>query len=219
MNFYQQLQHETADERQSLHAAPIVQAAIDGRVSREQYIDFLVRAYHHVRHTTPLMMAAGARLSFDQGWLRRALLDYAEEELGHDEWILSDIAAVGGDAGAVQSSAPDFDTDVMIAYAYDTVTRRNPVGLLGMVHVLEGTSVSLASTVAASLQKELVLPGSAFTYLTSHGSLDVAHVAHFEALVNQLRSPADQRCVVASAKTMFRLYGNVLQGVETQVTA
>lgn len=83
---------------------------------------------------------------------------YAAEELGHDEWIRSDIEAVGGNATTVRESAPDFDTDVMVAYAYDLVMRRNPIGLLGMVYVLEGTSVRLASTVAASLQKGLKLP-------------------------------------------------------------
>lgn len=42
-------------------------------------------------------------------------------------------------AAAVRASRPDFDTDVMVAYAYDTVMRRNPVGFFGMVYVLERT--------------------------------------------------------------------------------
>ena len=42
----------------------------------------------------------------------------------------------------------------MVAYAYDTVQRRNPVGFFGMVYVLEGTSVALALSAAdASRQR------------------------------------------------------------------
>ena len=37
-------------------------------------------------------------------------------------------------------------TELMVAYAYDTIARGNPVGFFGMVHVLEGTSVSRVAT-------------------------------------------------------------------------
>ncbi len=36
----------------------------------------------------------------------------------------------------------------MVAYVYDYIARRNPVGFFGMVHVLEGTSTALATTAA-----------------------------------------------------------------------
>ena len=104
----------------------------------------------------------------------------------------------------------------MVAYAYDAVMRRNPVGLLGMVYVLEGTSVALALSVAEALQRSLGLPASAFTYLTSHGELDRQHIAHFAGLIEQLDDPVDRQCVAASARDFFRLYGNVLRGVAVE---
>ncbi len=216
MDFYQQLQQATNDERASLLATPLITAALDGRVNRRHYISFLSRAFHHVKHTVPLLMACGARLPDRQEWLRSAVAHYIEEEIGHHEWILNDIAAAGGDAEAVRASDPDFDTDLMVAYAYDTVTRRNPVGLFGMVYVLEGTSVSLASKAASVLQEALDLPPGAFTYLSSHGALDVEHIGHFEQLVNRLDAPADREAVVSNASAFFRLYGNVLRSVDLQ---
>ena len=160
-------------------------------------------------------MACGARLRADQAWLRAAIAHYIEEEIGHEQWILDDIANAGGNAAAVYASAPDGDTELMVAYAYDTVMRGNPVGLFGMVFVLEGTSVSLASDIAALLQKQLDLPATAFSYLTSHGALDVEHLGDFERLVNKLDS-TDQDCVLHCAKRFFHLYGNVLRGVDAQ---
>ena len=216
MNFYQQLQHATVDERATLLSTPLISAALAGQVNRQHYISFLTRAFHHVKHTVPLLMACGARLPDRQEWLRSAVAHYIEEELGHHEWILSDIAAAGGDAAAVRASAPDFDTDVMVAYAYDTVMRRNPVGFFGMVYVLEGTSVSLASNAARALQDALDLPPGAFSYLSSHGALDVEHIGDFEQLVNRLDTPSDRDAVVAHAKSFFRLYGNVFRSIDIE---
>jgi len=214
MNFYQQLQEATAHERDSLLAAPIIGAAMRGQVNRQQYVSFLTRAFHHVKHTVPLLMACGTRLPDSQEWVRVAVAHYIEEEIGHHEWILNDIAAAGGDAEAVRGSQPDFDTDVMVAYAYDTVLRRNPVGLFGMVYVLEGTSVSLATNAAGILQNTLDLPASAFTYLSSHGALDIEHMGHFENLVNKLDNPLDRLAIEQGAKVFFRLYGNVFRSIQ-----
>jgi heme oxygenase len=101
----------------------------------------------------------------------------------------------------------------MVAYAYDTVMRRNPVGLFGMVYVLEGTSVSLASNAAGTLAQALDLPGSAFSYLSSHGALDIEHMGDFENLVNKLENPLDRQAVEDGAKVFFRLYGNVFRSI------
>lgn len=219
MDFYSQLQRNTASERSELLSSPIVTAALNGRVNRQHYMSFLKRAFHHVKHTPSLLMACGARLTDNQEWLRGEVAHYIEEEVGHHEWILNDVSAIGGDAEAVRASQPDFNTDVMVAYAYDTVMRRNPVGLFGMVYVLEGTSVSLASSVAAILPETLDLPSSAFTYLSSHGTLDVEHIGHFENLINRLETPAERACVEDCAKVFFRLYGGVLRGIEIEEQA
>ena len=219
MSFYQQLQQATAGERATLLASPVITAALSGAVRRPHYLSFLERAFHHVKHTVPLLMACGARLPDHQEWLRGAIAHYIEEEIGHHEWILNDIAAAGGDAAAVRASAPDFDTEVMVACAYDQVMRRNPVGFFGMVYVLEGTSVSLASNAAKVLQGAIDLPATAFSYLSSHGALDVEHLGDFESLVNRLETQHDRDAVVHCAKTFFRLYGNVLRSVNIEAGA
>ena len=110
MNFYDQLQQETESERQGLLSVPLIQRGARGEISLDEYIGFLSQAYHHVKHTVPLLMACGSRLGDHQEWLREALAEYIEEELGHQEWILNDITACGGDAEAVRHSAPNFST-------------------------------------------------------------------------------------------------------------
>lgn len=213
MSFHAQLLQQTGQARMGLLAAPIIQGCLRGEVSLPSYIAFLTEAYHHVKHTVPLLQACQAALPAHHAWLKPALDEYVEEEKGHEEWILDDIRACGGDAEAVRRGRPGHAAEVMVAYAYDTIHRGNPLGFFGMVHVLEGTSVSLALLAADSIQKPLGLPDAAFSYLRSHGTLDQEHTAHFQLLMDRIEDPQDQADIVHGAKAFFRLYGDVFRGL------
>ncbi len=212
MSFYEHLSQATAHERAQLLAAPAIADCLRGQVSREAYLAFLGQAYHHVRHTTPLLMAVGSRLPDRLEWLRRPVAEYIEEEIGHEEWILSDIAAAGGDAAAVRRSQPDLPAEVMVAYAYDLANRGNPAGFFGMVFVLEGTSVALALHAADQIQDALDLPDNAFTYLRSHGTLDQEHTRHLAALLERMEEK-DQDEVLRRARVFYKLYGDLFRAL------
>jgi pyrroloquinoline quinone (PQQ) biosynthesis protein C len=212
-DFYDHLLADTEAERNELLSIPFVRHGWQGRLSLDSYIAFLEQAYHHVKHTTPLLMACGSRIPHDREWLRAAMAEYIEEEVGHQEWILNDIAACGGDPERVRRDRPGMAAELMVAYAYHTIERGNPVGFLGMVLVLEGTSVKVATEAAQNLQRHLGLPRSAFSYLTSHGSLDVSHMDFYRGLVNRLELPADRQAVVHAARRFYRLYGDVFRGL------
>ena len=160
MTFYQRLQTETQTQREYLLSAPIIGACLSGNICLDDYVAFLQQAYHHVKHTTPLLMAVGSRIPENREWIREAIAEYIEEELGHQEWILNDIAACGYDKEATRQSQPAFATELMVAYAYDTVNRINPLGFFGMVNVLEGTSIQLADSAAGAIAQSLQLPAS-----------------------------------------------------------
>lgn len=213
MTFFTRLQAETEPERRGLLGVRIIEEALRGRIRLPQYLAFLTEAYHHVKHTVPLLMACGSRLPRRLEWLQAAVAEYIGEEIGHDEWVLSDIVACGGDAQGVRFGQPKLETELMVAYAYHQVDRGNPVGFLGMVHVLEGTSNAIATNAASAIRNALDLPAAAFTYLTSHGSLDVEHVKFFEDLMNRLDDPLDQACVIHSARSFYRLYGDIFRAL------
>lgn len=222
MSFHARLLADTADARGGLLGTPIIQGCLRGEVSLPSYLAFLREAYHHVRHTVPLLHACKAALPARNGWLAEPLDEYIEEEQGHDEWILDDIRACGADAEAVRRGPPGHATEVMVAYAYDTIARVNPLGFFGMVHVLEGTSVSLALMAADQIQKPLGLPDGAFSYLRSHGTLDREHTAHFELLMDRIDDRGDQDAIVHAARAFYRLYGDVFRSLplpQAQVAA
>ncbi|HCP55019.1 MULTISPECIES: TenA family transcriptional regulator [Pseudomonas] len=213
MSFYESLNQQTEAERTYLLSAPIIQQAMQGKVSVVSYIAFLTEAYHHVKHTIPLLMACGARLPERLEWLREATAEYIEEEYGHQEWVLNDIAACGGDKEAVRHGSPKLPTELMVSYVYDRIARGNPVSFFGMVNVLEGTSIALATQAAGIIQDKLQLPPQAFSYLSSHGDLDVGHIEFYKGLMDRLENEQDQAAVVHTAKVVYRLYGDMFRSL------
>ncbi len=213
MSFFKQLQAETKVQRQIFLSIPVLQDGINGNIALKTYIAFLTQAYHHVKHTVPLLMACGGKLPQRLEWLRVALGEYIEEEMGHQEWILNDLNACGANVNNIRNSQPDPATDIMLSVAYDTIARLNPVGFFGMVLVLEGTSIALATQAAHAIKTDLNLPDSAFSYLTSHGSLDISHMQTFELLMNQLEHSDDQQAVIHTANLMYSLYGQIFKNL------
>lgn len=214
-DFFTELEAATVRERLQFLTIPQLQAGLSGTISREAYVDYLAQAYHHVSHTVPLLQATRKQVPH-RPELVAALDEYIEEEIGHERWILSDIAAAGGDAEAVEHGEPAPATQAMVAHAYDRIRNGNPVAFFGMVYVLESVSVALAQRGASAVAERLGLPPQAFTYLTSHGALDQDHMRFFADLVNGLSDPADRQAIVRMAKEMFGLYGGVFASIELE---
>jgi len=208
VSFYDRLIAETEKERIAFTSIPLIREAVRAGGSRELYIDFLTQAYHHVKHTFPLLAFAAARTT-DEAY-QDALFEYMKEERGHEKWILDDIATVGGDAAAVKGGAPGIACQVMVGYSYYAIAWISPYAMLGSVHVLEGMSMLLADKAADAIMRSLSLSGAdGFSYLRSHGALDIEHVAFFKMLVNGIGDAKVQKIVIDAAKVFYRLYGDI----------
>jgi hypothetical protein len=213
MEFFERLVAETAGERDYLLATPQIRDGLLGKISQGSYLAYLAEAYHHVRHTVSLLSLARDKLPPNKANLAAALDEYIAEETGHEEWILDDITNAGGDGEAVRNGAPRLETELMVAYAYDSVGRVNPASLFGMIFVLESTSVQLAGRGANALADSLQLPENCFRYFLSHGTLDVDHMKFFQRLMSQVQDCEDQAAIIHMAKTMFILYGGVFRSI------
>lgn len=209
MTNYETLLNATEGSRAALMSQPIIGDVAQGQITADTYHRFLHNAYHHVRHTVPLMLLAGARLTPQQAWLQPLIKEYVEEETGHERWVLNDLRAAAGDDESCASGAPYLEVDIMVRYVRDYIERDSAIGFFGMVLVLEGTSTSLASAVADQVQETLGFPNTAFSYLRSHGALDEDHVVFFEKLVNKL-SEEELEHVTHVAHRVYQMYGAVL---------
>lgn len=214
MSFYDRLVRETTAERDHFLAIPLVERALVSGGPKGLYVAFLAEAYHHVKHTFPLLALAASRTTDER--YQDALVEYMEEERGHEKWILNDIRAMGGDAEAVRTGRPGPACRVMVAFTYYAIEHVSPYAMLGSVHVLEGMSVLLADRLADVLRRMFGAQGeTGFSYLTSHGSLDQEHVAFFRTLVNGIDDPQVQDVIVDHSKMFYRLYGDIFRDLGT----
>ncbi|NOX52215.1 MAG: iron-containing redox enzyme family protein [Gammaproteobacteria bacterium] len=212
MKPYERLKKATAVEQQYLLEAPIHTRLAAGDIDLNGYHTFLANAYHHVRYTVALMMAAASRTDPSNKAVCATLQEYINEEVGHEQWILNDLQACGGNPQEVIKTGAGLEVEVMVAFVRDYINQINPIGFFGMVYVLEGTSVAMATSTADLVQRTLTLPDSAFSYLRSHGSLDIDHLIFFENFINTL-SDTDVRHIIHVAKRVYYLYGNVLRSI------
>jgi hypothetical protein len=104
----------------------------------------------------------------------------------------------------------------MVAYAHDGIARVSPLSFFGMVLVLEGASVALATRAAEAIEHSLGLPRTAFTYLRSHGDLDIEHTGFYETLMNRLDDEDDRRAVIHAAKRFYKLYGDIFRTLRAE---
>jgi len=210
MTFHEQLLAETSRDREKFLDIPLVRQAIRSGASRELYLAFLTEAYHHVKHTFPLLALAASRT--DDERYQDALVEYMEEERGHEKWILQDIADLGGDRDSVKSGVGGTACRIMVGYAYYAIEHVSPYAMLGSVHVLEGMSVLLADRVADAVKGSLALADDrGFSYLRSHGSLDMEHVAFFRSLVDGFDQQETQHIIIENSHIFYRLYGAIFE--------
>jgi pyrroloquinoline quinone (PQQ) biosynthesis protein C len=215
MTPHDRLLAETEPARTEFMGIPLLARALAGEVSRTLYLAFLEQAYHHVRHTCSLLSLAAAKTQ--DGEYRQALYAYIGEERGHEDWIAADIAALDGATEPARFTAPGTACRAMVGYAYYAIEWISPYALLGMIHVLEGTSARLASKAAAALKKSFGLAGDkGFSYLLTHGDLDTDHVAFFRDLVNRLDAPSAAAIepIIDCANVIYRLYGDIFRDLE-----
>ncbi|MDH5187888.1 MAG: iron-containing redox enzyme family protein [Rhodospirillaceae bacterium] len=216
MSFYQRLISETTSARNNFQTIPIITSTIQNGITPGLYAKYLEQAYHHVRYTVPLLSLALKHCGTNDKVYAKALKEYIAEETGHEEWILNDIAALGFDKESVRIGRGGFACRMMVAYAHYAIEHITPYALLGMVHVLEGMSVALAKNAADAIGKSIStsfngVPPNAFSYLTSHGSLDIDHVKFFEDTVNAIEDINIQNVIVDSANDFYTLFGNIFR--------
>ena len=214
MTLFERLTRETEPARSALLSIPLLQQAAREGVDRALYVRYLGQAYHHVRHTCPLLALALAHCDQHDATLRTALLEYLEEEKGHEAWILDDIRCLAGEDAVARVSGYEGDPAVriLVGYMRHAIQDISPYAMLGMVYVLEGTSVAIASVAARAISARLGLPATGgFSYLTSHGTVDQAHIVFLRDLVNGITDPALQDLIVDTAQIVYRLWGEMFR--------
>lgn len=168
-----------------------------------RYATYLTAMHGVVRASVPLMERAVGRLAElgPPDPVREPLVAYLrehiEEERGHDDWLLGDITALGGEPATVLTEQPAPTIARLVGAQYYWIEHHHPVALLGYIAVLESNAPApwLADRIVAA-----GVPETALRTVRGHAELDTEHTSALFALLDALPlDPAQANAVVMSA--------------------
>ena len=188
------------------------------------WIAFLRGLYGSIRASVPLLETARdrARDLSPADPLAAGLVDYlrrhAEEERGHDEWLLQDLQSVGVDSTELLSRPPSGAVAALIGAQYYWILHYHPVCILGFLMVIEGNPPNRQGLL--DLQGRSGLPASAFRTMLEHADLDVDHAAELADLLDRLPlSPNHNEALGLSAISTVAGLSRVLNEVGDRLAA
>jgi Iron-containing redox enzyme len=188
------------------------------------WLAFLGVLYGSVRASVPLLETARdrARELSAADPVAAGLVDYlrrhAEEERGHDEWLLQDLQSVGVASAELLSRPASGAVAALVGAQYYWVLHYHPVCVLGYLMVLEGNPPDRRHL--QDLQRRSGLPASAFRTMLEHADLDTGHAAELDDLLDRLPlSPGHVEALGLSAISTVAGLIRVLQEVGDRLIA
>jgi pyrroloquinoline quinone (PQQ) biosynthesis protein C len=210
MSFFITLVERSDDSRRAIETSPRVQAMMHKGLPLPEYRAFLRDLYHIVWHFCPIMAVAAARCDDSLKNIRYELYERIGEEKGHEDWVLEDIAALGGDLN-VRATPPSAPVQAMIGYNYYASERVHPCSVLGMLYVLEVVASvyggKAADSIARAIGRETGAGG--FRFLSSHATMDADHMAKLNVLLKTIGDPAAQAAIIDATQVNFHQFGQL----------
>jgi pyrroloquinoline quinone (PQQ) biosynthesis protein C len=210
MSFFITLVENSDANRRAIETSPRVHSMIHKGLTLAEYRAFLRDLYHIVWHFCPIMAVAAARCDDSLRNIRYDLYERIDEEKGHEDWVLEDIAAMGGDVKA-NIAAPSAPVQAMIGYNYYAAERVHPCSVLGMLYVLEVVASVYGGKASDSIARAIGRdPGKGgFRFLSSHATMDADHFAQLNVLLKTIADPAAQAAVISSTQVNFHQFGQL----------
>ena len=211
MSFFITLIESSDAHRRAIETSPKVQSMIHKGLTLPEYRAFLRDLFHIVWHFCPIMAAAASRCDDHLRDIRYELYERIEEEKGHEDWVLDDIGALGGDAKGAYSASPSAPVRAMIGFNYYAAERVHPCSVFGMLYVLEVVASvyggKVAESIARAIGKDVTAGG--FRFLSSHATMDAEHMAKLNVLLKTIDDPAAQAAIIDSTRVNFHQFGQL----------
>ena len=199
-----------------LRADPVFGRIFDGTASPELYLRFLTQTYHYVK-LTQVMLGEGARALRDHADPERRAFGerfahHELEEVGHEQWVLNDIRALGADVAAAERAAPGAAVKGYLAMSAFVWESRHPVALMGVSTLLEGVSAQLGSSTARAFKERSTIPHieKALSFLEAHGEADIGHMDEARAALRKVTGARDKEAIVLVARMTALYYTHLL---------
>nr|WP_225938092.1 iron-containing redox enzyme family protein [Myxococcus sp. RHSTA-1-4] len=142
------------------------------------------------------------------------LREHIPQEMGHDEWALEALEALGVSRAEVWGRPPPPSVAALVGSQYYWIFHYHPVALLGYIKVVESSPTSIQYI--EQLAARAGLPLAAFRLHLGHARLDPLHQRELAQLLDALPLTADQEALMGlnAARTLHC----VSQGIDEVIT-
>ncbi len=212
--FFIDLVARTDEARRTFETNSRVMAIVANGLPVARYRTLMLELYHLVWHFNPVCAAAASRIDDRHKQVRYFLYDHMQEEKGHEEWVLNDLAVVGVDAEHALRHKASTNMLALNGYNYWVADRLNPVGVLGMLYALEVVASVYGGPMTSAIQESLLLEGDrGISFISSHAELDAQHMADLRIVLNDVHDAAAKQAIIESVCFNFEQFGKVLEAV------
>lgn len=212
--FFLELVSASDEARRTFENHPSALDALAHGLPPQSYRRLLLELYHVVWNFDPISAAAASRIDDSLRQVRYFLYEHMHEESGHEEWVLRDLQDLGVDGSACRAHRPSPYTLAFCGYNYWAADRRHPCSVLGMMYVLEVLASVYGGPLACAVKEALLLEGNVGTsFLSSHATLDVEHMAKLRRLLNSVEDRLAQVAIIESTLTNFALITRIFSEI------
>lgn len=185
------LKAETAAHHARAEGTRLQKAMARGQATREQYAEWLGQM---------LLVHRALEQAIERARPAAPLFRHVTEQQKHSPRLEQDLEFLGVDAGGVRAS----DATARLMKRIGEIGRTNPVAVLGLHYVLEG-SMNGNSFIAVAVRRSLGLErGQGDKYIDPYGKGQrVVWTTFREAINSETFSAADADAVVEAAQAMF----------------
>jgi pyrroloquinoline quinone (PQQ) biosynthesis protein C len=203
-----QMQHEVETR---LLSTQLIQLLMSGQATRDHYRAYLIDVLAYARHSSAVIGHAGSRLVLSHPALAQYLFHHATEELGHDEWVVSDLRDLGMSDAEIAASQPSSACLRMIGLEYLYAMHDNAVGLFGWMFMLESLGGAVGGQIVDSIDRSLDLGGKAVYFLRGHADADSHHSEDlFRVITEHVVTAVDRSSFARMASESSDLYCGML---------
>ncbi|MCW5604331.1 MAG: iron-containing redox enzyme family protein, partial [Burkholderiales bacterium] len=204
------------DYRSRAWRTPIVSRIVRGEVTHGDMVRWMEDWIPQVQQGSIWMRKAVENLDGRYARLRELVTAHADDEQYDFRILFADYRRGGGPIERIEDLRRNPGGEALNAYLHARAERRNPIGLLGAIYVIEGTGQRIVPVLLPEIRRRLALPLEAVRFLHYHGENDVNHLARWLtcarlALEAGGSSAADD--IVATARDTAQLYLMQLEAV------
>jgi 3-oxoacyl-[acyl-carrier-protein] synthase-3 len=195
------------DYRSEVFRTDITSAIMQGNIQLDDYLSWMECWIPQVREGSLWMRRAVSSMSPQYQQLAQLVQTHAGEEQLDWQVLYQDYMQAGGklDASHLRRNPGG---EALNAFMHSYAARKDPIGLLGGIYIIEGTGQRIVPTLLPKLKQHLKVPSSVLKFIEYHGENDQAHMMRWlEAvkMVVKVDSNAAKE-IVKVAKTVAALY-------------